>query len=244
MSGLLLVCAGCAAAAVALVVPDPPGVVLGRRLHRQGGRLVVPRGKSGLPPALGAWIRRLGLERPTRRTERRQRAAVLEAVEVLAAELRSGRSSDQALRSASGVLAALVPVAAVSRMGGDVPSALRAVRVPGTESLSRLAVAWAVAGGSGSGLAGALDRIAHGLRAEERLRQEVATALAAPRATARMLACLPLLGLGLGASTGANPFDFLFGTPIGLGCLVVGSTLAGLGLLWVERLARRAEEGP
>ena len=202
----------------------------------------MPHEKAGLPPALSAWIRRLGLERHTRRTVRRQRAAVLEAVEVLAAELRSGRSSDQALRSASGVLSALVPVAAVSRMGGDVPSALRAVRVPGTESLSRLAVAWAVAGGSGAGLAGALERIAHGLRAEERLRQEVATALAAPRATARMLACLPLLGLGLGASTGADPFGFLFATPIGLSCLVVGSTLAGLGLLWVERLARRAEE--
>lgn len=244
MSALLLVSAGFAATAVALVVPDPPGVVLDRRLRRPRGRPVTPCGQTGKPPAPGLWFGRLGLDRPTRRTVARQRAAVLEAVEVLAAELRAGRSSDQALRSASGVLAALVPVAAVSRMGGDVPSALRTVRVPGTESLSRVAVAWAVASGSGSGLAGALERIAHGLRAEERLRQEVATALAAPRATARMLACLPLLGLGLGASTGADPFGFLFGTPVGLGCLVLGSTLTVVGLMWVERLARRAEEAP
>ena len=52
---------------------------------------------------------------------------------------------------------------------------------------------------------------------------------------------LPLLGLGLGASIGAHPLEFLVGTSWGLVCLFGGAGLALLGLWWVERLAAAAE---
>lgn len=172
---------------------------------------------------------------------RRRWAALWEATETIAAELRAGRSADQALAAAATVLPDLAPAAAVSRMGGDVPAALRAVRTPGSEALRRLAVAWSVAGSTGAGLAVVLERIAHGIRAEERLREEVAATLAAPRATARMLAVMPLLGLALGAGVGADPLTFLLRTPYGLGCLLLGTLLAAAGVWWVERLATRAE---
>lgn len=249
--------------AVALCVPAPPSTLL-RRLGTEGSAAAPPAG-GGRPANRGtgsdsspsgrrtrslrthplhALGRRLGGVWSRRRGVRHRRAALWEATETVAAELRAGRSADQALVAAAGIFPDLTPVAAVSRMGGDVPAALRMVRAPGTEPLRRLAVAWSVAGGTGAGLAVVLERIAHGIQAEERLREEVAATLAAPRATARMLAVTPLLGLALGAGVGANPLTFLLRTPYGLGCLLLGTLLAATGVWWVERLAARAEGRP
>ncbi|MBX6769235.1 MAG: type II secretion system protein, partial [Actinomadura rubrobrunea] len=62
-----------------------------------------------------------------------------------------------------------------------------------------------------------------------------------PKATARLLAGLPLLGLAMAAALGANPVAFLFGTIPGLGCLVAGIALDVLGMWWTSRLAQAAE---
>ncbi|GAA2759969.1 type II secretion system F family protein [Actinopolymorpha rutila] len=263
MSSGAVVAACLVGLAVAVCVPAPPSTLL-RRLYADtsgaatsagGGRPAnggsgsgslarggEPLGRRARP--LQALVVRLGARWSRRKDVRRRRAALWEATETVAAELRAGRSADQALAAAAGVLPDLAPAAAVSRMGGDVPAALRAVSAPGTAPLRRLAVAWSVAGGTGAGLAVVLERIAHGMRAEERLREEVAGTLAAPRATARMLAVMPLLGLALGAGVGANPLTFLLRTPYGLGCLLLGTLLAATGVWWVERLAARAEGRP
>ena len=185
--------------------------------------------------------RRVDRVRTARQTRHRRRAAVREVCDVVAAEVRAGHSPTRALEAASGVLAELAPVAAVSRLGGDVPAALRAVDAPGAEALSRLAVAWQLAADTGAGLAAVVDRVGAGLRADEELRAEVVAQLAGPRASARMLAALPLLGLALGFGAGSDPIPFLFATPYGLACLALGAALAGAGLVWVERLARTAE---
>ncbi len=104
-----------------------------------------------------------------------------------------------------------------------------------------MAAAWEVAGSSGTALASVLDRTARGLRDDDDARAEVLAALGPPRATARMLALLPLFGLALGASIGAHPIEFLVGTSWGLGCLFGGVGLALVGVWWVERLAAAAE---
>ncbi|MET9023871.1 type II secretion system F family protein [Actinopolymorpha sp. NPDC004070] len=263
MSYGVLLAAGLVGLAVAVSLPAPPSNLLrrlcadtsvpippagrGRPGNAGAGVGPVPSGRRTLGRGAGplrALVRRLGVVVSRRKDVRRRRAALWEATETVAAELRAGRSADQALAAGASVLPDLAAAAAVSRMGGDVPAALRAVHAPGAEHLRRLAVAWSVAGSTGAGLAAVLERIARGMRAEERLREEVAATLAAPRATARMLAVMPLVGLALGAGVGANPLTFLFRTPYGLGCLVLGTLLAAAGVWWVERLAGRAEGQP
>ncbi len=44
--------------------------------------------------------------------------------------------------------------------------------------------------------------------------------MAGPRATVHVLAGLPVIGLLLGTAIGARPIDFLFGSALGVGCVV------------------------
>lgn len=126
----------------------------------------------------------------------------------------------------------------------DMPMPERLRRLsgePGAEGLRLLAACWRVGAERGGTLATVLDGLASALRAEEAQRQEVVTQLAGPRTTARMLALLPFLGLGMAAALGANPLGFLFGTLPGAGCLLLGVGLDLVGLWWTRRLARNAE---
>src|SRR5690606_27089699 len=127
--------------------------------------------------------------------------------------------------------------------GGDVPDALAAAaRRPGAEGLRGLAARWREAGDQGAGLAAGLDRQHGAPRNERDQRAALRAQLAGARATAVMLAGLPVLGLGLGAALGADPLHVLLHTASGLGCLVAGALLEGAGLWWVLRIMRGAEE--
>jgi tight adherence protein B len=95
--------------------------------------------------------------------------------------------------------------------------------------------------GSGAAMSPALGLLVRGLRAEQAHRREVAATLAAPRATARLLALLPGGGLLMGTGLGVDPVGLLLGTPVGAVLLVTGGGLALLGLAWTERLARSAD---
>lgn len=175
-----------------------------------------------------------------------RRTAVIELCTALTAELRAGRSPAAALPVAAATTAPLAdllaaPLAAASS-GVDVPAALRAAVVPGAQGLRRVAACWAVAADTGAGLAAALDRVADGLRAEEEVRREVQAQLAAPRASALLLAVLPGFALLLGAGVGADPVRMLLHTRVGTVCLVTGLTLSGLGVLWTDALAGAAED--
>ena len=187
-------------------------------------------------------LSRLRRRAATRRAAAVRRGAVLATCDALAAELRAGQQPPRALASAAEAWPELKPAASAARLGGDVPRALRdAATLPGGASLATVAAAWQVAHRTGAGLAEVLDRTAEGLRAEEATRREVVASLAAPRATARLLALLPVFGLLLGSGVGADPWAFLLSTPLGLACLALGCGLALAGLVWVERLADSAE---
>lgn len=82
--------------------------------------------------------------------------------------------------------------------------------------------------------------VAASLRADEAVSGVVRAELSAPRATGRLLAALPLAGLGLGYVVGGDPIGFLTGGWIGQICLVGGVGLGCAGLLWTDRLADRA----
>ncbi len=178
-----------------------------------------------------------------RREAARRRAAVIELCSALGAELRSGATARDALMAASRDVPGVDHLAAVAAAPhGDVAQALRATAERnGSAGLRRLAACWQVSERSGSGLAPSVSRLATTLRDEEQVRREVAAQLAGPRATAVLLALLPLFGLAMGNALGANPLAVLVGTPVGRACLVLGLLLEAAGLLWTARITRRAE---
>ncbi len=169
-------------------------------------------------------------------------AAVLEVCDLLAAELAAGRPPGAALAAASERWPPLVAAVEAARLGADVPDALRrlAQEHRGAADLRWVAGAWQVAQRSGHGLAAALERTAEGLRARRRTRRLVDSELASARATARLVACLPLAVLLMGSGAGSDPWSFLLRTPLGWACLLAGLALIALGLWWIERLADRA----
>ena len=169
-------------------------------------------------------------------------AAVLEVCDLLAAELAAGRPPGTALATAAERWTPLVAAVEAVRLGADVPEALRrlAVEHRGAGDLRWVAGAWQVAQRSGHGLAAALERTADGLRARRRTRRLVDSELASARATARLVACLPVAVLVMGTGAGSDPWSFLVRTPVGWCCLAGGLALIALGLWWIERLADRA----
>jgi tight adherence protein B len=197
---------------------------------------VPPVASSRSRPSWGrAW-------RAGRRRTAADRAAVLEVCDLLAAELAAGRPPGAALEAASQRWPPLVAAVDAVRLGADVPDALRrlAEEHGGAADLRWVAGAWQVAERSGHGLVAALERTADGLRARRRTRRLVDSELASARATARLVAGLPVAVLVMGSGAGSDPWSFLLGTPVGWACLVLGVGLVAVGLWWIERLADRA----
>jgi tight adherence protein B len=221
-------------AAWAMPGPDHGGRLRRAQGHRSGRRL--PR------------VRRIPrVVRPARDAEAWRRASI-ELCQSLGAELATGRPPGEALARAVEVVRCpddlvLRPVAIAARSGGDVAEALRAAAPRhGGDGLRRLAGCWQVAVHAGGGLAALADGVSNELRAARTHRQDIAAQLAGARATARLLACLPLLGSLLAAVLGMRPFAFLLGDPLGLACLLLGVTLDLAGLWWIKSMVRRAEE--
>lgn len=189
---------------------------------------------------------RLGIDAPPRwsRWSRWRPASTapntraLEALAALAAELRAGQPPITALQQAG---ADVWPQAcAAARVGGDVTAALRsdARRAP---SLAGLAVCWEMAARSGSGMATMVQRIADAARTAQDTRVQLAAHLAGPRATARMLAALPLVGIVIGHLLGADPIAWLLGSPIGILVLALAAACTALGWWWIHRIATHVE---
>ncbi|MFI9728506.1 type II secretion system F family protein [Streptomyces sp. NPDC052092] len=241
----------------------PPGwprvVRAGDRLRRltvdwvslAAGVVLAVLGASVLPVVAGAAgvpvLRRVRRAAADRRRRESRADAVIALCGALAGELRTGRQPGEALlpavRDSGGLGDMQAAVLAAARFGGDVPDALAAAaRQPGAEGLRGLAACWRVAVDQGAGLADGLDRLEAALRAERDQRADLRAQLAGARATAVMLAGLPVVGLALGAALGADPLHVLLHTPSGSVCLAVGGVLEGLGLWWVLRIMRGAEE--
>lgn len=220
---MTIVAAALAALAVALVMLPGHGRVRRRALCRGGTARPAP---SATP-----WGRRAASRQDTR--------SVLEVCDVLAAELGAGRPTGDALTTAARHWPALAPVVEAYHLGADVPQAWRdlASRRRGARDLRLVAAAWQVSHQTGHGLAHALGRTARGIRSRQRTQRVVESELASARATARLVAGLPVVALSMGSGAGGSPWRFLLGTPVGLGCLLVGVLLLLLGLWWIERIA-------
>ena len=185
----------------------------------------------------------VGLVTLWRRRDRRRTAAaratrVLETCELLASELAAGRPPGAALERAAAEWPELAPAAEAWVLGSDVPGALRLLsRSDGAQDLRLLGAAWQVSHRTGQGLAHTVGAIAEDVRAAQATRRVVEAELASARATARLVAALPVPVLMLGGGAGANPWAFLLGSSVGLGCLGLGLAFVVAGLWWIEAIA-------
>jgi tight adherence protein B len=167
----------------------------------------------------------------------RTRAQTIAALDLLAAELRAGILPSHAIETLADDIPSLRPAAAAAAHGGDVVAALRAASTePGARALADLAAAWRVAERAGAPLAQVLDRVATAVRDDAEVDREVQAEAAPARATGRLMAVLPVLGLSLGAGMGADPVHVLTGTVVGASCLAGGVVLACAGIAWVDRI--------
>ena len=109
------------------------------------------------------------------------------------------------------------------------------------ERLHDLQLSLRMSESAGAPLATSLERAAE--HAEERIDALLGrqSALAAPRATGRILSWLPLLGLGLGVLMGSDPVGVLTGSILGALTGLFGLGLALAGRRWTAALVHRAE---
>jgi len=175
-----------------------------------------------------------------RRREHAQHRQV-QALTSLVAELRSGQPPERALIYAAGSPCAWPAAARAAVSGGDIAAALRA-DAAGHGPLMSLAVCWQASVRHGAALSDAVGRIATGARAAQSARASMAAELAGPRATARVLALLPVIGVALGMAMGAQPLQWLTSSRPGWVCMVGGVALALTGTWWTSRIAARVEE--
>jgi tight adherence protein B len=183
--------------------------------------------------------------RATGRDGERRRAAVIEAVFAMSAELRAGATPAQAIHAAAtgaGPLrAGLAAVAGALRAGAAPAPELRGLaETPDCGRLRHVAAAWEVSDRSGAQIADVLDRLGAAFDADESVARELAAMLSGPRATMTLLAGLPALGIALGESVGAHPLALLVHRPLGWALMAAAAGLDTLGLLWTARIVRGA----
>jgi tight adherence protein B len=163
--------------------------------------------------------------RAQHRSRVRAHQAASDAVAALAADLRAGMAHEQALLAAESLM----------RQAGEMLLPAPSGPMPARR---RLASAIAVSRASGAPLADLLERLDAHLRAVDRTRALAETQAAGARASAALLAAMPVAGLALGAAIGVDPVRVLLHTAPGSVALCSAVALQLGGLAWTARLAR------
>ncbi|GAA3460232.1 type II secretion system F family protein [Saccharothrix longispora] len=218
-------------------VPAPTGLAV----LVAGAALGLPAGVGGAiaGAALAATAWRVHRDTARQRDRLRATGALADGLGGFVAELRSGAhpagaatgAAEDAEPPARDVLRA---IAATSARGGDVEAALA-----GFPDAHHLARAWRLSADHGVPLADVLDAVRRDLDRRTAFARQVHARMAGPRASAAVLAGLPLLGVLLGEASGAGPLAVLAGTAVGQVLLVVGALLICGGLRWSGRLTRQ-----
>lgn len=149
---------------------------------------------------------------------------------------RVNRSAERSRRHG---LDQLCGLAADLRAGLPVSHALdvTAIESDGASRLRQLtSAAVRLADQTGAPLAELLERIEADARATDRGLAAAAAQAAGARATAWLLAALPIGGIGLGYGIGVDPMAVLLHSTVGGVSAVVAVALQVVGLLWAERL--------
>jgi tight adherence protein B len=216
-AGLGVLAGAVAATPLVAVLAGAAAAAATRGLVRARDRRAGEARLDGLTDALGAVAAELRAGRPL--------AAATASAVAGSADRDLARGLARALRAPVAVLAA----APSPSTGGDLD-----------RSLARVAAAVRLSERTGCSLAAVVAAVEDDLRARRRQRQELRSVTAGPRASAALLAGLPLLALAMGSGIGADPWAVLTTTGAGQVLLVLGVALEGAGLVWSARLVRRA----
>lgn len=197
---------------------------------------------AGVGGLIAAALLAITVERIVKRT--RQANAQAAANEALSSglggvidELRAGAHAAAAAEGAAEDAPApanevLRAVAAASRLGGDVA---RTIREAGQPQLAR---AWQVSARHGVALADVLEATKRDLDQRAAFARQVHARMAGPRASALVLAGLPVFGVVLGELSGARPLHVLLSTGAGQVLLVLGAVFLAAGLWWTKRITQ------
>lgn len=196
--------------------------------------------------------------RRRRKIERRRRGegrAMTAALEILVGELRVGAHPLRAFGVAAaesavmgsprgaetGVGDSLRAVATRARLGADVAGGLRSAAAGSVIPAywDRLAVCWVLAAEHGLAMSTLMEAAHRDIIGRQRFADRVQAGLAGARATAAILAGLPLLGVALGELIGARPVQFLLGGGSGGWLLVIGVGLIAVGVSWADHIIDR-----
>ena len=203
---------------------------------------------GGIAGAIAAvlWHRRRLRSRASR-TATAMATELADALGRITEELQAGAHPVAALggTAADGPLARalLAPAATAATLGDGVPAALAAEAARRPEvagDLSRIAHSWALADRHGVPPVELLVAVHADIRWRLTHAGRVRAQLAGPRATAAVLAALPVLGIALGELVGAGPLAVLRAGALGQLLVVVGVGLAAAGTAWTDRILRGA----
>lgn len=205
------------------------------------------------PPVLavigvGAMVMTQSRRRALRRRQdcRREGEQMIAALETVVGELRVGAHPLQAFgiaaaESSGAVGAALRTITARVGLGADIVAGLRAVADESAVPFywERVAVCWRLASDHGLAVATLMRAAQRDIVDRQRFGSRVDASLAGPRATAAILAALPIAGILLGELIGAHPVRFLLGGGPGGWLLITGAGLIAAGVLWSDHLVNR-----
>lgn len=100
-----------------------------------------------------------------------------------------------------------------------------------------------VARRTGAPMAPTLERLAGLLREQAAQRRALQTALAGPKATARLVMVLPVVGLGFGLALGLDVLGAALGGGLGTMSVLAGAALLVAAWAWSRAIVRRAARG-
>jgi tight adherence protein B len=177
-----------------------------------------------------------------RRSEHQVEREALDLLDALAPALRAGLPPVTAVRLVVGPSSA-----GAGHFGGLDEAAARGeplaptwsayAEAVGSEDLRLVAGAWSLCDTLGSPLAPTVSTVSDVVRRRRAIRTRIATALAGPRATMRVLTALPLSGPLVAVLVGVPPAD-LYAPPAGAAALLAGVTLLLVGRWWAGRMVR------
>lgn len=180
------------------------------------------------------------------RIRRGEGEAMTAALETLVGELRVGahplRAFTTAAAEADGTVgAALRTVTSRVALGADVAAGLRTVAAHSAVPFywDRIAVFWRLASDHGLAMSALMRAAQRDIVDRQRFSARVQAGLAGARATAAILAGLPVLGILLGQLIGARPVEFLQGSVVGEWLLLAGVGFIIAGVLWSDRIVDR-----
>jgi tight adherence protein B len=165
--------------------------------------------------------------RAQRQSQARAHRVATDAVVALAADLRAGVTTAEALAAADAALLHAADLSIAPAVDASSESVAR-----------RLASAAVVSQTTGAPLADLLERLDAHVRAVDRAHALAQTQAAGARASAVLLAAMPLAGVGLGMAMGVDPGRVLLHTTLGGTALCFAVALQLGGLAWTARLAR------